>query len=198
MSIRVTTFVAVVTVVGLGLARPSLKSGSLPASATAQCPNGGSSGGSFSMSPRVAGAFVISFDSSGVRLDAAMLLRGQRDWAGDATGRTGAWPPHVPRQPGDRPPSLSGATVDTFAVVYDRANDVAWIGGQGVPMDGANVVLLDRADGVGGPPIIVERLRIGPHVPMTDSTCVMADPHRVADIATLLTLDPVIHAFAEP
>jgi hypothetical protein len=198
MFIRVATVVAVVTFVGLGLARPSLQSGSLPASATAPCPNGGSSGGSFSMSPRVAGAFVISFDSSGVRLDAAMLLRGQRDWARDATGRTGGWPPRVPRQPGDRPPSLSGATVDTFAVVYDRANNVAWIGGQRVPMDGANVVLLDRADGVGGPPFIVDRLRIGPHFSTNDSMCVMADPHRVADIVALLTLDPVIRAFAEP
>jgi len=197
MFIRVTTGAALITCIVVGARQPAPTAEEHPAPAMARCPSGGSSGGSFTMSPRVAGAFVISFDTAGIRLDAAMLLRGQRGWERDATRRTGAWPPRVPRQPGDRPPSLSGATVDTFAVVYDRANDVAWIGGQRVSMDGANVVLVDRADGVGGPPIVLERRRVGPRVLMTDTMCAMADPRRAAEVTALLTTAPAIRAFVE-
>jgi len=198
MLIRLTTGAALASCLAAAATRTRTTPASDSARGASACPRGGSSGGAFSLSARVEGAFALSFDPAGIRLEAAMLLRGQRDWARDAAARAGAWPPDVPRRPGDLAPSLNGATVDTFAVVYDRANDIAWIGGRRVAMEGANVVLLDRADGVGGSPVVVARLRVPSRVPTTGSICAMADPRRGAELAALLTANPTIRAFVDP
>jgi len=130
----------------------------------------GSEGGGFALSDRVTLAYAVEFDSAGTRLTAAMLARGQPGWDRGAQDR-GPLPQTMPTEPGERTPMLAGASADTFALLYDAANDIAWVGGRRVPLHHANVVLLDRADGVGGPPDLRPPLRVDPAVTLPGSPC---------------------------
>jgi len=158
----------------------------------------GSSGGGATLSGRMLGAFSISYDSTGTRLEAAMLIRGQPGWYQHGTGRTTPWPPSLPSRAGDKVPQLSGASADTFALVFDRANDIAWMGGQRVDLHGANVVLLDRADGVGGPPEVVSILRIDPQIGPPFAACERQQAEADDRIRDALLSSPVVRAYMMP
>lgn len=182
---------------------PALAAQALPSLAVprtnnpaAQC-SGGTGGGS-TLNDRVLAGTATSFDSTGTRLDAAMLIRGQPGWYQLGTGRTAPWPPSLPSRPGDKPQQLAGGSVDTFALVFDRANDIAWMGGRRVELHGANVVLLDRADGVGGPPEVVSVLRIDPQIGPPFAGCTRHGAVAYEEIREALLSNAVIRAFIMP
>ena len=139
--------------------------------------NGNSSGGA-TLSDRVTLAYALTNDTSGVRLNAAILARGQPGW--DRRGRPGQLPLTMPAEPGDKPSMLAGTTADTFALMFDRANEIAWVGGRRVRLRGMNVVLLDRADGVGGPPVLLPLVRVDSALAIPGSSC---EPPRSRDAA---------------
>jgi hypothetical protein len=138
--------------------------------ATPHSCRGTGGGGGEHLSNRVALAHAMSWGANGLRLDAAMLIRGQPGWD-HGSGNREPLPDSMPMLPGDRRPELNGGTVDTLSALYDRANDVAWIGGRRIPMHGANVVLFDRADGVGGPPFVSKLIHVDPHLLNVPSPC---------------------------
>jgi hypothetical protein len=161
----------------------------------------GGEGGGMALSGRVTLAYALTYDSAGARLDAAILARGQPGWDRGARGR-GPLPHTMPGEPGDRPPMLAGATADTFALLYDRANDVVWVGGRRVPLRGANIVLLDRADEVGGPPVVRPPLRADLTLPVSDQCepprTREAHEARVAAIRAALLRHAEVRAFLAP
>jgi hypothetical protein len=141
--------------------------------AVAQTPHsctGTGGGGAPHLSNRVSLAYAMSWDSGGLRLNAAMLLRGQPGWDHGSAARA-SLPDSMPMLPGDHQPELNGGMADTVSALYDRAKDLAWIGGRRIPMHGANVVLVDRADGVGGPPVVTKLIHIDPHLAQVPSPC---------------------------
>lgn len=164
--------------------------------ADGQC-TGGSAGGSW-FSDRVFGAFATSHDSDGTHLDAAMLVRGEPGWHEHGAGRRASWPPSLPLRADDKQPQLAGASVDTLVLVFDRANDIAWMGGRRVELHGANVVLLDHVDGVSGPPEVVSILRIDPRIGQPFAGCGRPKPNGEDAIRETLMSSPVVRAFMMP
>ena len=61
---------------------------------------------------------------------------------------------------------LTGATIDTLFLQFDRKARIAWIHTMRVPMDTNNVVLVDRLDTRGGAPHVAGMLKIASPVPI--------------------------------
>src|SRR6185437_5088380 len=154
----------------------------------------GGTGGSGNVSDRVTAAFSTQFRRDTLYLELIILAKGQPGWDHGTGGKAPSIPFVVPLTPGDRPPQLAGGTADTLALLYDGANDIAWIGGRRIPLHGANVVLFDRADGVGGPPEVRPIIRIDPIISVADSTC---EGFPQAKVLGLLLRHPEIRSFLE-
>ncbi len=155
----------------------------------------GALGGSLGVSERVSGAYSVSFDDRGSHLDGAVLLRGEPGWDHGSGRRTEPLPAQVPHEAGEKNPIPGGGSVDTFAVIVDRANAVAWIGGRRVPLNGANVVLFDRADGVGGAPVVVALLSLDVGLLGKAGEC-LPDSHEVSiHLRDALLGDSEVRAF---
>ena len=154
----------------------------------------GGSGGGTNLSDRVTAAYSTITERGNIRLELAILARGQPGWDHGSGRASRSWPPVLPVVQGDLRPQLSGATADTFALLFDRANDIAWVGGRRVPLAGNNVVLFDRADGVGGAPEVLPLLRVEPRITVADSVCRMP----FDSIRGMLLRNAEVRAFLKP
>jgi hypothetical protein len=139
------------------------------------------------VSPRVLATWHTSRDSLGTRLDLMVLWRGQAKWHDSAVGVSGS----DGMCPGTRDRCLGLLHEQyrvgqvEFEVILDRVRDVAHIVGEVVALDGTNVVLVDRVDGVGGAPLIVAKLRVAADLPALEM-----------DAIALVESDSRLRAFA--
>lgn len=132
----------------------------------------GSGGGLLILSERASAAFMLEIegDATGVRgrIGGAVIARGQRGWLERA--QRGRMPdrPAWPEPQG----SSGGATVGGIWTRIDPQDRIAWIGTERVPLpEDHNVVLLDRADGVSGPPIVMGTLHVEPKFILPGPDC---------------------------
>ena len=98
---------------------------------------------------------------------------------------------------------LAGTTADTFALMFDRTNEIAWVGGRLVRLRGMNVVLLDRADGVGGPPVLLPLVQVDSALAISGSLCDLprsrdAAAARIDAIRGALFRSPEVREFLKP
>ena len=131
----------------------------------------GGAGGSLTLNERAAAALSVSFtgDTSGrdsVHLHVVFVARGQPGWRGRAEATT-LVRPVLPESVG----FLSGSGLGDLFMGYDPATKVAWMHDQKVILDTFNIVLVDRADSVGGPPIIARKLRVRPSIGLAPGVC---------------------------
>lgn len=135
-----------------------------PLQARVQQPCRGRTAGNVRLSQRAGAAYSVSYQAREdgqvrARLEAAIIARGQPGWEGLGGSRRRLVPPQLPEATGH----LSGATIDTLFMRFDPQARVAWVHTRKVPLpDGDNVVLVDRADNVGGPITVVNTLQVEP------------------------------------
>ncbi|CAN5876451.1 hypothetical protein BH23GEM5_BH23GEM5_11050 [soil metagenome] len=162
----------------------------------------GSGGGLLHLSARACASFVIEVegDDAGVRgrLAAAIVARGEPGWIGRAQRRPLPERPLIPE-----PQGLSGGgTLGGIWARVDVSDRVAWIGAERVPLpDGHNVVLLDRADGIGGPSVVVRTLSVEPEFALPGPDCGLPNTRgaraRDAAIKAALFRSPEVRVFVE-
>jgi len=114
------------------------------------------------VSPSVLATWYTSRDAADARLDLMVLWRGEAEWrrVGIAAGGSdGMCPGTEDRCPGLVHGQFRIGQVE-FDVILDRLTRSARILGEEISLEDTNVVLVDRIDGVGGPPTIVGRLWI--------------------------------------
>ena len=123
-------------------------------------------GGGMPLSARASATYALSVAHDSLYVDGIAVVRAQPGWRG--FGGT--------RQPLVRPARagasefLSGATIDTLFLEFDVAAKTAWIHTLKVPLDTNNVVLVDRVDTEGGPPVVTGLYRIPSPIPFR-ATC---------------------------
>jgi hypothetical protein len=86
------------------------------------------------------------------------------------------WQAKAQNTPMQRPPvhdtvMLGGGSLGRLFVGYEDKTNSAWIHDQRVPLDSFNVVLVDRVDSVGGPPVVARTLRINPDIRLAPGVC---------------------------
>jgi len=119
------------------------------------------------VSPSVLATWYTSHDARNTRLDLIVLWRGQAEWHRvgiHVSGTDGVCPGTEDR--------CRGLVHDRFRigeleieVIFDRLTRRARILGEEIALEDTNVVLVDRIDGVGGPPTVVGRLSIPVDLP---------------------------------
>lgn len=112
----------------------------------------GTLGGGFRLSPRADVKFSTTFEGEAGRVDVLVVGRVDPDRRGS-----------VLPQPSSRsrPPLRgTGGTIGGVWYLYDPRTGDLWINQQRVPLNGNNVVLVDRADGLKGEPTVVKMLRV--------------------------------------
>ena len=83
-----------------------------------------------------------------------------------------------------------------MAVLYDTANELAWLGSRRIPMRDGNILLIDRVDNVGGPLDIRPLERGDLRIPSTIASCAKPLPMSVdSAIAATLLANAAIRAF---
>jgi hypothetical protein len=160
--------------------------------AASQVPAAASASGAPVISDHVAASWHIEQIAAGpVRLVFLLLYRGQPGWHEENSGSDG----HGSRGSDRRAPGGAleqgklvilhregGIDLD---VVVDRSRNVLRVLGEELPFDRHNVFLIDRVDGVGGPPHIVGRLRIDPELKLAR-----------LPVADIIAATPPLQAFA--
>jgi len=95
---------------------------------------------------------------------------------------------------------LSGGSIGQLYMGHELGTNVAWVHDQKVVLDSFNVVLVDRVDSAGGPPMVVGRLRIPSYVALQPGTCGQrAQPQGLQwmdAVRAALLKSPEIRAFA--
>ncbi len=172
----------------------------VPNTALGDLPCSGGAGGSLMLNERAGVAYSVSFagDTTGkdsVHLQAIFVARGKAGWK----NRAESTPLARPVRPGSTG-SLSGADLGDLSMSYDRSTNTAWVHDQKVVLDSFNVVLVDRVDSAGGPPIVVGKLRVPPHIALQPGTCgKRAQPQGLQwmdAVRAALLKSPEIRAFA--
>jgi hypothetical protein len=172
------------------------------ADAPLRLPCRGSGGGTVPLSRRASASFVIEMegDESGVwgRLEGAVVARGRPGWVGRAQRRPLPEPP--PLREGPR--RSGGGTLGGIWAIVDVSDRVAWVGSERVPLpEGHNVVLLDRADGVGEPPTVVRTLGVEPAFALPGPDCGVRNARsaraRTDAIKAVLLRSPEVRKFIE-
>lgn len=130
--------------------------------------NGGSSG-NMSLTDRAEMVYSISFGGDTTRpnvfdINAVFVGRGAPGWKGQA---------RQVERPAELHDSLgiSGGTAGSLFLGVNRRTRTAWIHGQPMALDSFNVVLVDRVDSVGGPPVVAGRVRIAPSMTLAPEVC---------------------------
>lgn len=139
------------------------------------------------VSPSVLATWYTSRDARNTRLDLMVLWRGQVEWhrVGVRTdGTEGTCPGTEDRCPGLVHDRFRIGELE-LEVILDRLTRTARILGEEIALEDTNVVLVDRIDGVGGPPTVVGRLSIPGD---------LASLH--LDASTLVRSDARLSAFA--
>ena len=164
------------------------------------CRGGG--GGGLILTKRASAVYVLEIegDVTGVRgwIGGAVIARGQRGWWGRAQrGRL----PDRPAWPEPRG-SSGGGTVGGIWTRIDPQDRAAWIGTERVPLpEGHKIVLLDRADGVGGPPTVIRTLSVEPEFALPGPDCGVRNARgaRARDdaIKAALLRSPEVRTFVE-
>lgn len=144
------------------------------------------------LSSRVFASFAYAQDVNGQRKFKAIVVRGRDGWVHQQTkGQSLADP-----LPGRLAENLAGGTIDTLSLRVDMERDVAWIHDRSVPLDGGNVLLVDRIDGVGGPLAILGAERV-PFPDAADADCAGTTMQFELDsLRSLLLNNPQVQAFA--
>ena len=177
------------------------KGGDQPSSAE-NLPCSGGAGGSMTLNERASAALSVEFtgDTTGndsVHLRAIFVARGTAGWKNRAES-TPLVRPVLPDGTG----SLSGAGLGDLFMGYDGSTNTAWVHDRKVPLDTFNVVLIDRADSVGGPPVVAQRLRLKPVIGLARGVCAKrASSEGLAwqdSIRALLYRSPEVRAFIGP
>ncbi|HVE79206.1 MAG TPA: hypothetical protein VNA89_10110 [Gemmatimonadaceae bacterium] len=150
----------------VALILPAIVLGALaaPVAARAQEDQGhGGGSGEFMVPPRVVINFAYELPEGGAPTALIVLWRGQPAWfrgaqRGEVSTARSSFESGALARPGGPSRVLthdgewSGIRL---AFSYDPATDTALVAGQAVALRGANVVLVDRIDGVGGAPVVV-------------------------------------------
>ena len=113
-------------------------------------------GGVTMLTARAAATFSLTTKNDSLYVDGIIIGRAQPGWRGFGGTRQQLVPPVRP----GAPEFLSGATIDTLFLQFDTKARVAWVHTVKVPLDSNNVVLVDRLDTQGGPPVVVGLARI--------------------------------------
>ncbi|MEJ2187267.1 MAG: hypothetical protein P8Z36_15250 [Gemmatimonadota bacterium] len=116
------------------------------------CVRGNASGG-FTLSTQVMVAYSVEFAEDTAEIGVVWVGRGAHELHGTSSL------PDKPVIP-DAPESMSGSTMETSYLQYDRATHRAWLDTRRVPLSDDNVVLLDGIDRLQEPPDIVGTVRI--------------------------------------
>lgn len=129
----------------------------------------GGSSGNMSLTERAEMVYSISFGSDTTRrnvfdIDAVFVGRGAPGWKSQA--RQVERPAVLRDSVG-----IAGATAGSLFLGVNRRSRTAWIHGQPMALDSFNVVLLDRVDSVGGPPVVTRRVRIAPSMTLAPEAC---------------------------
>ena len=119
-------------------------------------------GGGMSLSPRVSATYSLSMQHDSLYIEGIALGRAQPGWRGFSGSRQPLVPPSRPGA-GE---FLSGATMDTLFFQFDVAAKIAWVHALKVPLDTNNVVLVDRVDTHGGPPLVTGLYKIPSPIPL--------------------------------
>ncbi len=162
---------SVLYLVALALLTACSDGENVPNTALGDLPCSGGAGGSLTLNERAGVAYSVSFagDTTGkdsVHLQAIFVARGKAGWK----NRAESTPLARPVRPGSTG-SLSGADLGDLSMSYDRSTNTAWVHDQKVVLDTFNVVLVDRADSVGGPPVVAQRLRLKPVIALPPGIC---------------------------
>ena len=119
------------------------------------------------VSPSVLATWYTIRDARNTRLDLMVLWRGQAEWHRlgiDVRGSEGICPGTADRCRGLVHGQFGIGELE-LEVVFDRMTRTGRILGEEVELEDANVVLVDRIDGVGGPPTVVGTLAIPGDLP---------------------------------
>ncbi len=116
-------------------------------------------GSAANLSDRAQFYAYYSGQADNATIELVVVLRGQPGWArpGSGTVRESAGPIFID----ERVPVQHSLTIGSkhFEYTYQPSDRTLQIGETRYPLDGANVVVIDRVDGVGGPPTVVCRLK---------------------------------------
>jgi hypothetical protein len=119
--------------------------------------------GGSSLSTRSTVTYLLQQEKDTVRVEAIVVARSQPGWHGLVSlARQPLVPPKLSGQTGP----LIGLTLDTLFVRFDRKARVVWIHTLRVPLDSNNVVLIDRIDSRGGPPVVAGLARMPASLPL--------------------------------
>ena len=144
------------------------------------------------LSSRATAVYALEFGKDSATLAAAIVARSEDGWRG-FYGATGPLPPK-PRGSFD----TGGATVDTLWLLIDTENRIAWIHSERVSFRTDNVMLVDRVDGIGGPPKDVGTLLV-PHAFAYQYECSGRISRSPADsVRAMLLRDSRIREFVRP
>lgn len=136
----------------------------------------------------------ISGDS--LNLVLVFIGRGARGWKRQPSGQRALVRPVLPESVG----FLSGGSLGQLYMGHELGTNVAWVHDQKVVLDSFNVVLVDRVDSVGGPPMVVGKLRMPSYVALQPGTCGQrAQPQGLQwmdAVRAALLESPEIRAFA--
>ena len=187
----------------IALAAPIIACGGRADSAAGGIPCEGSAGGGMSLSERAEMVYTVAFreDSGGsetANVEAVIVARGAPGWKASARNRTATPPATAP----DSGSLATSVNVAGLRLGYDRRSHAAWIHDQRVALDSFNVILVDRVDSAGGPPMVAQRLRIPPAIPLAPGACsARTSPTSMAwadSIRARLMRSPEVRTFAAP
>lgn len=194
---RVTLLPLIAVAITLGACTEKPEAGSM----LTGLPCSGGASGALRLTDRADVAYSVSFtgDTTGrdsLHLDAVFIGRGVPGWKETSQAREVAPRPVPP----DSVRTTSGAGIGHLYMGYDHRDNVAWVHDQRVPLDSFNIILVDRVDSVGGPPIVTRKLRLSPSLAFAPGTCAKrGDPAGMRwtdSIRAVLLRSPDVRAFA--
>lgn len=109
--------------------------------------------------------YATRSDTSGVELEAAILVRAPAEWRRLPPGQTR---PDL-RQPNGSPRLLAGATAGPLWIQHEQDGNTLWLDDQPISLGEANVILLEA--GRDGPPRVVTTARVAPRLSLVGWSC---------------------------
>jgi len=192
---------SLIQIVALTIAVGACSRGADPDSAGGDLPCGGKVSSTQTLSDRVGLVFLGTFSGDSTRgdslnLDLVFIGRGARGWKQQQPGQRSLARPVLPESVG----FLSGGSIGELYMGHERGTNVAWVHDQKIVIDSFNVILVDRVDSAGGPPMVVGKLRVPSHVALQPGTCgKRAQPGGLVwmeAVRAALLKSPEIRAFA--
>jgi hypothetical protein len=146
--------------------------------------------GTVFLSSRAMALYALELRADSAILTGAIIVRSQEGWRG-FYGATRS-PPPQPRGG----PWAGGGTVDTLWLLINADRHIATIHNTEVPFGLDNVLLVDRVDGVGGPPVGAGTVRV-PDTFAHATRCFSMRPSGDS-VRALLLRDARIREFVRP